>query len=454
MAYRKKKPSINLSFLPSSSSLGPPSSSSDATPYTSNLPPSRYEDNNSGGGADTGRSSLSSRDDDDSVSNLPSPLEASASSTTYRSPDLGLSIGSDYVRIHSMPAASGKKKTPNSLESTLQIKSSKPWSTHLKHLKPLGRGQCSTVYKSILLPSPVDSNPPLPPESSRKYYATKSVQSYDNEKTSQILKEIGVLSRLSCPCLVSFEGAYFKDRTLSLVLEYMSCGSLENYIGGSIPLNVIAGISYQILYGLSYLHWYKLTHRDIKPANVLLSSSGQVKIGDFGIASGRGLKDASGDSLNSTVVGTGMYMSGERLRGKKYKSTCDIWSFGITVLEMSFGRHPFHGMGTVEIVMTIDEWDGRVSNLMGRMEEPGLEELVGLCLAKEEKRRLPAELLLESPWLKERVEGVEQASGIVRRYLMTKTLVEDEEEKDMDESMAESLASLAGMSLEDKSWRK
>jgi len=388
------------------------------------------------------------------VSNLPSPLEASASSTTYRSPDLGLSIGSDYVRIHSMPAASGKKKTPNSLESTLQIKSSKPWSTHLKHLKPLGRGQCSTVYKSILLPSPVDSNPPLPPESSRKYYATKSVQSYDNEKTSQILKEIGVLSRLSCPCLVSFEGAYFKDRTLSLVLEYMSCGSLENYIGGSIPLNVIAGISYQILYGLSYLHWYKLTHRDIKPANVLLSSSGQVKIGDFGIASGRGLKDASGDSLNSTVVGTGMYMSGERLRGKKYKSTCDIWSFGITVLEMSFGRHPFHGMGTVEIVMTIDEWDGRVSNLMGRMEEPGLEELVGLCLAKEEKRRLPAELLLESPWLKERVEGVEQASGIVRRYLMTKTLVEDEEEKDMDESMAESLASLAGMSLEDKSWRK
>lgn len=121
---------------------------------------------------------------------------------------------------------------------------------------------------------------------------------------------------------------------------------------------------------------------------------------------------------------------------------------------MAFGRHPFHGMGTVEIVMTIDEWDGRVSSLMGRMEEPGLEELVGLSLAKEDKRRLPAELLLESPWLKERISTLEEATGIVRRYLMTKTLVEDEEEKDCDESMTESLASLAGMSLEDKSWRK
>jgi serine/threonine protein kinase len=100
----------------------------------------------------------------------------------------------------------------------------------------------------------------------------------------------------------------------------------------------------------------------------------------------------------------------QRLRGKKYKSTCDIWSFGITVLEMSFGRHPFHGMGTVEIVMTIDEWDGRVSNLMGRMEEPGLEELVGLCLAKEEVRRPNAEVLKSTPILTRTLIAEEEAA--------------------------------------------
>ena len=274
------------------------------------------------------------------------------SDSTYRSPGLGLSIGKDYVRIHtnSEDHRTGEPRRHDDLEETLQIKSAQPWSTHLFNMSALGRGQCSTVYKAVLLRNPAP--PPgrkvkLPPKPWR-LYAVKSVQSYDVDKSQQLLREISLLSTLSCRALVQFEGAFFARSEVSIVLEFMDRGSLESLVkdcsgrgGGKefvLPRPALAGIMYQLLFGLSYLHWYKMSHRDIKPANVLINSAGEVKISDFGIASGRSLSATAGRSslsmsnestlgkgMNSTHVGTSMYMSPERLRGGKYDISGDVW---------------------------------------------------------------------------------------------------------------------------------
>lgn len=131
----------------------------------------------------------------------------------------------------------------------------------------------------------------------------------------------------------------------------MDGGSLENVIHkvGSIPEHVLANMTYQILYGLSYLKKEKRVHRDIKPSNVLINSQGQVKVSDFGIAA----ELRSSIAMCGTFVGTFKYMSPERIQRKPYSYSSDIWSLGIVLLETATGRYPYPEQKTCIEVDTI-----------------------------------------------------------------------------------------------------
>jgi serine/threonine protein kinase len=98
---------------------------------------------------------------------------------------------------------------------------------------------------------------------------------------------------------------------------------------------VLASISYQLLWGLSYLHFERMVHRDVKPANILMHSDGYVKLSDFGIV-------AKQTSIpHTTVIGTIRYMSPERLRARPYGSASDVWSVGLVLLECEIGESPW-----------------------------------------------------------------------------------------------------------------
>eukprot|EP00913_Durusdinium_trenchii_P012133 g11396.t1 len=132
-----------------------------------------------------------------------------------------------------------------------------------------------------------------------------------------------------------------------MALEYMNAGPLSSILAAKkranadfqAPEQLLANITWQVLDGLEYLHGeMHVIHRDIKPSNLLLSTTGIVKITDFGV-SGE-LEDDLEQKIKVTFVGTIHYMSPERVVGKPYQYNSDTWSLGLTLMECILMRYP------------------------------------------------------------------------------------------------------------------
>jgi mitogen-activated protein kinase kinase len=106
---------------------------------------------------------------------------------------------------------------------------------------------------------------------------------------------------------------------------------------GPIRVDVLGKIAEALLEALTYLYTsHKIMHRDVKPANILVNSRGQIKISDFGVSS-----ELEG-SIAETFVGTGTYMAPERIQGSPYTVKSDVWSVGLTLMELAIGKFPFN----------------------------------------------------------------------------------------------------------------
>jgi hypothetical protein len=171
-----------------------------------------------------------------------------------------------------------------------------------------------------------------------------------------------------------------------------------------MPERVLAAIAFQILWGLCYLHYGGKMHRDIKPANILFSSSGGVKISDFGISS-----IVSGSvALSNTSVGTFKYMSPERLLGESYDATSDLWSLGLTLVELVLRRYPLERCATTPIdlvseleTLDVPSWLCSLSEEdEGARFSPLLRDFISSMLQADPSLRSSSEALLhDSPWL-------------------------------------------------------
>ncbi|KAA6414062.1 MAG: STE STE7 MEK1 kinase [Lasallia pustulata] len=160
----------------------------------------------------------------------------------------------------------------------------------------------------------------------------------------QILRELQIMSDCSSPNIVSFYGAFPNEsKDVIMCMEYMDCGSLDRISKdfGPVRVDVLGKLAEAILSGLNYLYEvHRIMHRDIKPSNVLVNSRGFIKLCDFGV---------SGELVNSiadTFVGTSTYMAPERIQGGKYSIKSDVWSVGLTLMELAIGRFPFDNSDT------------------------------------------------------------------------------------------------------------
>jgi len=187
-------------------------------------------------------------------------------------------------------------------------------------------------------------------------------------------------------------------------MEYCGCGSITDLIklnkqeNRSLTENEIAAITIDILKGLAYLHKSKTIHRDLKPANILLNSSGEAKLADFGVSAQltTTLKKAQ------TTIGTPLYMSPQVIDGSDYDFKADIWSLGITLIEMIQGELPYVGMNIMKAISDIVNGDPpTLSNPSKYSSE--LNSFLSECLTKNPEQRKNASELLAHPFILNRL---------------------------------------------------
>ncbi len=221
----------------------------------------------------------------------------------------------------------------------------------------------------------------------------------DPERLARFEREARVLASLNHPriaaiySLEEFEGVRF------LVLELVPGQTLaERLAAGPMPLEDALRVSRQIAEALEAAHEKGIIHRDLKPANVKLTSDGQVKVLDFGLAKIVGGESASMDVTSSPTIasigtsagvllGTVAYMSPEQARTWQVDRRTDIWSFGCVLFETLTGRKAFEGESASDAIAAILRSDPDWTRLPAETPER-IRTLLSRCLRKELDRRL------------------------------------------------------------------
>ncbi|GAB0092889.1 Dual specificity mitogen-activated protein kinase kinase dSOR1 [Sergentomyia squamirostris] len=251
----------------------------------------------------------------------------------------------------------------------------------------------------------------------------------------QIIRELKVLHECNFPHIVGFYGAFTNDGEISICMEYMDGGSLDLILkrAGRIPEAILAKITSAVLKGLSYLRdKHAIMHRDVKPSNILVNSSGEIKICDFGV-SGQLI-----DSMANSFVGTRSYMSPERLQGTHYTVQSDIWSLGLSLMEMAIGMYPIPPPD-VKLIESIFGENGEDSNssiiepktmsifelldyivnepppkLDHKIFSEDFKDFVDKCLKKNPDERADLKTLMKHPWIRNEHEDVDIAGWVCK----------------------------------------
>ena len=220
-----------------------------------------------------------------------------------------------------------------------------------KIVKMLGAGGMGEVYlaRDLRLNRQVALKI-LPPNSS-----------IDPNANKRFLREAQSAAALEHPHICTIHEIGEENGFSYIVMQYVEGETLSEKIkSGKLRVQNALDIALQVADALAEAHRRGIVHRDIKPANIIVSAHNQVKVLDFGLAKRVVFDSADAESslktllsLPGMIVGTVSYMSPEQVRGQETDARADLWSLGVVLYEMLFGKMPFTGENTVEKLAAI-----------------------------------------------------------------------------------------------------
>ncbi|XP_011073240.1 serine/threonine-protein kinase BLUS1 isoform X2 [Sesamum indicum] len=228
----------------------------------------------------------------------------------------------------------------------------------------------------------------------------------NNSDLNNISREAQTMGLVDHPNVLKSHCSFVSDHNLWVVMPYMAGGSCLHILKAAHPDGleevVIATILREVLKGLDYLHQHGHIHRDVKAGNILIDTRGAIKLGDFGVSAY--LFD-SGDRqrMRNTFVGTPCWMAPEvmeQVHGYDFKA--DIWSFGITALELAHGHAPFSKYPPMKVLlMTLQNAPPGLDYERDKKFSKSFKQMIASCLVKDPVKRPSARKLLKHSFFKQ-----------------------------------------------------
>ncbi|XP_008782465.1 serine/threonine-protein kinase BLUS1 [Phoenix dactylifera] len=263
-----------------------------------------------------------------------------------------------------------------------------------KLFEEVGEGVSATVYRALCIPL-----------NERVAIKVLDLEKCNNDLDG-IRREVQTMILIDHPNVLRAHCSFTAGHNLWVVMPYMEGGSALHIMKSAYPEGfeepVIATLLREVLKALVYLHSHGHIHRDVKAGNILIGENGAVKLADFGVSA---CMFDTGDRQRSrnTFVGTPCWMAPEvmqQLHGYDFKA--DIWSFGITALELAHGHAPFSKYPPMKVLlMTLQNAPPGLDYERDKRFSKAFKEMVATCLAKDPKKRPTSEKLLKHPFFKQ-----------------------------------------------------
>lgn len=257
----------------------------------------------------------------------------------------------------------------------------------------IGEGAYGKVYRSV-------------DTSTKKEYAIK-ISKLTDDNREHLMDELDLLKKLRSPHIVMVYEGFTVISKLWLVMEHCIGGSVLDVMKmcklEALNEPLLKGVIASLLVALDFLHSHRVIHRDIKASNLVLTVGGRIKVIDFGVSTE--LKE--GEECKNTVIGSPYWMAPEVIEGSDYNEKADVWSLGMTIIELCEPKHPMFSIHPVSVLFKIVTADPpRLRKRFHPDFSPGVDDFFSKCMQKDPADRMSSRALLTHEWLQETVNAI------------------------------------------------
>jgi len=248
----------------------------------------------------------------------------------------------------------------------------------------IGKGTFSKVYKGYHI------------DNKDNIIAIKKIHISNKKINEYIEHEVNIMKNIKHDNILELYDIIYTTDFIYLILEYCDI-DLYKYIEiYNISNDTIEQFIKQLVNGLEYMVNKKILHRDLKPHNILINKNNILKIADFGFA-----REFDDNYMNSTFVGSPLYMSPEIILNNNYNLKSDLWSLGIILYQLYMKKHPFHSTNIKDLIDKMKDETNYKSKILFNDSVPNnVQILINRLLEIDIENRITWDELFNDSWIK------------------------------------------------------